>query len=87
MHRKLGIVGGLGFGRWSIADWPEETAVVEPVDPFEGGEFDRFEAAPGATSMDHLGFVEAVEGFGEGIDAPISVKQFLTPAAAACKDG
>jgi len=37
--------------------------------------------------MDHLGFVEAVDGFGEGIDAPMSVKQFLTPAAAACKGG
>src|SRR3954470_7043978 len=40
---------------------------VEPVDPFEGGELDRFEAAPGAAPMDHLGFVEAVDGFGEGI--------------------
>jgi hypothetical protein len=46
-HLKLSIVGGLGLGGWSIADRPEETAVVEPVDPFEGGELDRFEAAQG----------------------------------------
>jgi hypothetical protein len=37
--------------------------------------------------MDHLGFVEAVDGLGEGIDAPMSVKQFLMLTAAACKDG
>jgi hypothetical protein len=80
-------MGGLGFGGRDVPDWPEETAVVEPIDPFEGGELDRFEAAPGAAPVNHLGFVEAVDGLGEGIDAPMSVKQFLTPATAACKDG
>src|SRR3954463_15238747 len=60
-------MGGLGFGGRDVSDWPEETAVVEPIDPFEGGELDRFKAAPGAAPVDHLGFVEAVDGFGEGI--------------------
>src|SRR3954447_10893146 len=60
-------MGGLGFGGRDVPDWPEETAVVEPIDPFEGGELDRFAAAPGAAPMDHLGFVETVDGFGEGI--------------------
>ena len=86
-HRKLGIVGGFGLSGRDVADRSEETSVIEPADPFEGGELDRFEVAPGAAPMDQLGFVEAVDGFGEGIDAPMSVKQFLAPAAAACKAG
>ena len=86
-HLKLGIVGGFGLGGRDIPDRLEKPAIIEPVDPFEGGELDRFEAAPGAAPMDQLGFVEAVDGFGEGIDAPMSVKQFPRLAAAACKDG
>src|SRR3954447_6633482 len=66
-HLKLGIVGGLGLSGRDVPDRLEETAVVEPVDPFESGKLDGFEAAPGAAPMDHLGFVEAVDGFGEGI--------------------
>ena len=61
------MVGGLGLGGRDVPDRPEEAAVVEPVDPFEGGELDRLKGAPGAAPMDHLGFVEAVDGFGEGI--------------------
>src|SRR5215208_7337689 len=66
-HLKLGIVGGLGLGGRDIPDRLEEAAFVEPVDPFESGKLDGFEAAPGAAPMDHLGFVEAVDGFGEGV--------------------
>jgi len=45
----------------------KEPAVVEPVDPFEGGVFDRLETAPWPTRMDHLGLVEAVDRLGEGV--------------------
>lgn len=41
--------------------------MVEPVQPFEGGEFDRFEAAPWSAPTDDLGLVETVDRFGEGI--------------------
>ena len=61
------MVGGLGLGGRDVPDWLEEAAAIEPGDPFEGGELDRLEAAPGAAPMDHLSFVEAVDGFGEGI--------------------
>lgn len=44
-QHKLGIIDGLGLGRREVPDRLEEEAVVEPVDPFEGGELDRFEAA------------------------------------------
>jgi len=50
----------LCFGGWNVADGFEQAAVVEPVDPFEGGHLDGFEAAPRAASVDHLGLVEAV---------------------------
>ena len=45
----------------------EEAAVVEPVDPFEGGELEVVEAAPGAAVADELGLVEPVDGLGEGV--------------------
>src|SRR3954466_15197393 len=61
------MVARLGLGGRNVPDRLEKATFVEPVDPFEGGELDRFEAAPGAAPMDHLGFVEAVDGFGEGI--------------------
>src|SRR3954452_5910771 len=41
--------------------------MVEPVHPFQGGKLDCFDTAPGTTRADHLGFVEAFDGFGEGI--------------------
>src|SRR3954447_25561655 len=66
-HLKLGIVGGLGLGGRDVPDWLEKATFVEPVDPFESGKLDGFEAAPRAAPMDDLGFVEAVDGFGEGI--------------------
>jgi len=40
---------------------------VEPVDPFEGGELDRFEVTPGAALTDHLGLVQADDGLGQAL--------------------
>ncbi len=63
-----------GFGWGDVADGLQKPSMVEPVDPLQGGEFNRFEAAPRSAPMDDLGLVEAVDRFGEGVDAPISVK-------------
>lgn len=41
--------------------------MVEPVDPFEGRVFHRFEAPPRPTPMDHLGLVEAIDGLSQSI--------------------
>ena len=41
------IEAGFGFCGRDIADGFEQASVVEPVDPFERGELDRFQAAPG----------------------------------------
>ena len=83
----LGIVVRFGFSGRNIADRLEEAPVIEPVDPFQGGKLDCLDAPPGAAPADHLGLEQADNRLGEGIDAPMWVKQFLTPAAAACKAG
>ena len=64
---KLCVVGGFGLGGRYVADRFEEASVVEPVDPFEGYEFDRFEALPGTTAPNDLGFVESVDSLREGV--------------------
>lgn len=41
--------------------------VVEPVNPFERGVVDGFDAAPGSAPVDHLSFVEAVYRLGQSV--------------------
>jgi hypothetical protein len=54
--------------RWGCpSDRLEEPFAVEPMDPFEGGEFDGLEAAPGAAPTDDLGLVQAVDRLREGV--------------------
>jgi hypothetical protein len=57
------------IGGRDSADRFERAAFVAPIAPFEGGEPDHFEAAPGTAPVGHLGFVDAdleqaVDGFG-----------------------
>jgi hypothetical protein len=68
------VASGFCLGGRHVADRFKETSVVEPVDPIEGCEFDRFEALPRTAAPNDLGFVESVDGLREGIDAPILVK-------------
>jgi hypothetical protein len=42
------------------------------VGPFQGGELDGLEVAPGRAPMDDLGFVEAVDRFGEGVVSAVA---------------
>ena len=41
--------------------------MVEPVDPFQGGEFHGLQASPRAAAVDHLGLVEADDRFCQSI--------------------
>ncbi len=41
--------------------------MIEPVDPLEGREFNRFAAAPRSPPMNDLGLVETVDCLGEGV--------------------
>lgn len=52
----------LGLGWRDVADRLQEPPVVEPVHPFHSRE-----AVPWSAPMDHLGLVEAVDGFGEAL--------------------
>src|SRR6476469_5676461 len=56
-----------GFGRRDVADGLQQATMVEPVDPFERGVLDRFEAAPRSTPVNHLGLVEAVDRLGQSV--------------------
>ena len=45
-----------------------QAAMVEPVDVLWGGVFDVIETALGASVADQFSLVQAVAGFGQGID-------------------
>ena len=62
-----GIVLLLSFGGWDVANGFEQPLVVEPVDPFERGVFDRFEVAPPPAPVDHLGLVKAIDRLGQSV--------------------
>ena len=64
---RHGVVACLGFGRRHVADGLQEPSGIEPIDPFEGRELDRFERAPRSAPMDHFGFVQAVDRLGESV--------------------
>jgi hypothetical protein len=53
-----------GFSRRDVADGFEQPSMVEPVDPFEGRVFHRFEGSPGSIAMDDLGLVKAIDRLG-----------------------
>jgi hypothetical protein len=54
----LSLVCGFELGWWDIANGLQEPAVVEPVDPLQGGVLDLVQALPEATPADELGLVE-----------------------------
>ena len=63
----LTVVVLFELGRRDLAVGFEEAAVVEPVDPFEGGVLEVVEAAPGAAVADELGLVEPDDRLGERV--------------------
>ena len=63
----LSVIGSLQIDRWDVAAVFVEAAVVEPVDPFGGGQFDFLDGAPGLAGFDQLSLVEAVDRLGQGI--------------------
>lgn len=61
------VVEGLVLRGRQVAAVLVQPAVVEPVDPFEGGDFDLVNGPRGALGLDQFGLVEAVDRFGEGV--------------------
>lgn len=74
----LGLLGEfppivcLSLGRWDIPDGFEESNVVEPVHPLQGGQFQGLPGFPRAPAMDLLGFVQPLEGLGQGVVIAVS---------------
>ena len=64
---QLLIVVGFILRRRHIANRFEQSARVEPVDPRERREFDGLEMAPRSLALNHFGFEEADDRFGEGV--------------------
>jgi hypothetical protein len=60
----LSVVGRLQFDRWDVAAVLVEAVVVEPVDPFGGGQLHLLDGAPGLSGFDQFGLVQAVDRFG-----------------------
>ena len=48
----LRVVGVFEGGGWDVSAVLVEAPVVEPVDPFGGGEFDVVDGAPGTAGPD-----------------------------------
>lgn len=62
-----GIKPFFSFGWRYVSGGLQKASLVEPVDPFQGGELDRFEAPPWPAPMNDLGLVETVDRFCEGV--------------------
>lgn len=46
--------------------------MVEPVEPFQGGELDGFERSPWPPPVDHFGLVKAIDRLGQSIVIAVS---------------
>ena len=68
----LTVMVGFVFGWWDVSDRFEDPAVVEPVDPFQGGIFDVVESSPWSSSIDDFGLVEAVDCLSHSVIERIS---------------
>ena len=63
----LRVVGCLQIDGWDVAAVLVEAAVVKPVDPFGGGQFDLLDGAPRLSGFDQLGFVQPVDRLGQSV--------------------
>lgn len=61
------VVERLEFGRRNIAAVLVEASVVEPVHPFQRGDFHMFDCSPWPAGFDQLGLLEPVDRFGERV--------------------
>jgi len=62
-----GIIWLFGFGGRDVADWLQQTPMVEPIDPFQCGELDGLEGAPWSAAVDHFRLVKAIDRFRQSV--------------------
>ncbi len=58
----VSVVRGFEFDRWDVATVLVESALVVPVDPFGGGQFDLFDGAPSSDSNTYGGTISSIPG-------------------------
>src|SRR6202034_3558684 len=63
----ISIVRSLELRRGNVPDGPEESALIEPVDPPQGRELDCIEAAPRPAAVNDLRLEQADDGLGQGV--------------------
>jgi hypothetical protein len=83
-----GVISLFSFGGRDATDGFQKTSMIKPV-PFQSCKLDGLKRSPWPTAMDHLGLVKTVDGFGQGVDAPILVKGYratVSRASAAGRD-
>jgi hypothetical protein len=66
---------GFELGGWDVAEVAVEAGGVVPVNPAQGGQLDVFDGLPrpaAGGSVDQLGLVVAVDGFGQSVVETLS---------------
>jgi hypothetical protein len=66
----VSVILDLDLERGAHVKPPVEALVVPRPHIFEGGKFDLLNCSPRSSAANELGFVEPVDGLGEGVDAP-----------------
>ena len=56
-----------------MTEWPHQSLMVKPRDPFQGCQFHRFKRLPGPSTMDDLGLVQTIDGLGQGVVVAIAL--------------
>ena len=64
---ELPVVVCLSFCGRNVPHGLKEPVVVKPGHPFEGGQFQSFFRFPRCPAVNQLGFVQAVDGLGQGV--------------------
>lgn len=64
---QRGAILLLSFGWRDVTDGLRKPPVVEPVEPFQGSEFHRLEAAPRSVPVDDPNLAKTVDRFGESV--------------------
>lgn len=70
------MVADLELGRWDVAQRLHQSVVVEPGDPFQRCQLHRLLGLPRPASVDHLGLVQAVDGFGQSVVVTVALRDY-----------
>lgn len=63
----MSVVSVFCFNGCEVVAVLERAAVVEPIDPFGGGDLEVLEALPGPSGFDELGLIEPDDGLGQSV--------------------